>query len=70
MSYYTDYLNEIDNRKNEGLHPKPIEDAVLVQDIISHIRDTDSEHREACLNFLIYNTIPGQRVQRVKKPAS
>ncbi|MEH6477054.1 MAG: bifunctional aconitate hydratase 2/2-methylisocitrate dehydratase [Sneathiella sp.] len=59
MSYYTDYLNEIDNRKNEGLHPKPVEDGALVVDIISHIRDADSEHREACLNFLIYNTIPG-----------
>lgn len=59
MSYYTDYLNEIDNRKNEGLHPKPIEDGVLVQDIIAHIRDADSEHRDACLNFFIYNTIPG-----------
>jgi len=59
MSYYTDYLNEIDNRKNEGLHPKPVEDGALVVDIISHIRDAGSEHREACLNFLIYNTIPG-----------
>jgi len=59
MSYFTDYLNEIDNRKNEGLHPKPIEDGALVQDVISHIRDDGSEHREACLNFLIYNTIPG-----------
>ena len=59
MSYYTDYLNEIDNRKSQGLHPKPIEDGALVIELISNIRDDNSEHRDASLNFFIYNTLPG-----------
>ncbi|MBE7636163.1 bifunctional aconitate hydratase 2/2-methylisocitrate dehydratase [Sneathiella sp. P13V-1] len=59
MSYYTDYLNEIETRKTEGLHPKPIEDGALVAEIISNIQDANSEHREASLNFFIYNTLPG-----------
>ena len=59
MSYYTDYLNEIEDRKGQGLHPKPIEDGALVQDLISHIKDSSSEHRADCLNFFIYNTLPG-----------
>ncbi len=59
MSYYTDYLNEIDDRKGQGLHPKPIEDGALVQELISHIKDASSEHRADCLNFFIYNTLPG-----------
>ncbi|MCG8492143.1 MAG: bifunctional aconitate hydratase 2/2-methylisocitrate dehydratase, partial [Sneathiellales bacterium] len=59
MSYYTDYLQEIETRKGEGLHPKPIEDAALVEEIISQIKDTGNEHREASLNFFIYNTLPG-----------
>ncbi len=59
MSYYTNYLNEIEVRKHQGLHPKPIEDGVLVEDLISHIKDPNSEHRKDCLNFFIYNTLPG-----------
>ena len=59
MSYYTDYLNEIETRKTQGLHPKPIEDGALVAEIISNIQDNNSEHREASLNFFIYNTLPG-----------
>ncbi len=59
MSYYTDYLNEIENRKSQGLQPKPIEDGHLVEELISHIKDTSSEYRAGCLNFFIYNTLPG-----------
>jgi len=59
MSYYTDYLQEIETRKGEGLNPKPIEDAALVEEIISQIKDTGNAHREASLNFFIYNTLPG-----------
>ncbi|WP_350334404.1 bifunctional aconitate hydratase 2/2-methylisocitrate dehydratase [Coralliovum pocilloporae] len=59
MSLYTDYLNEIETRKAQGLNPKPIEEAALVREIISQIKDLDSEHRKASLDFLIYNTLPG-----------
>ena len=59
MSLYTDYLNEIETRKGDGLNPKPIDDGALVAEIISQIKDTGNEHREASLNFFIYNTLPG-----------
>lgn len=59
MSLYTDYLNEIDTRKAQGLHPKPIEDGALVSEIVSQIKDLKNEHREDSLKFFIYNTLPG-----------
>ena len=59
MSLYTDYLNEIETRKDQGLSPKPIDDGGLAKEIIGHIKDKGSAHREACLNFFIYNTLPG-----------
>ena len=59
MSTYSDYLTEIQSRKDEGLSPKPIETADLAKEVIGHIKDTDSPHRKDCLHFLIYNTLPG-----------
>ena len=59
MSLYTNYLSEIENRKKEGLKPKPIEDGTLLKEIISQIKDENNTHRTDSLNFLIYNTIPG-----------
>ncbi|SPF75797.1 Aconitate hydratase B [Aliiroseovarius pelagivivens] len=59
MSLYTDYLNEIETRKGEGLNPKPIDDGALVGELIEQIRDTGNAEREASLNFFIYNTLPG-----------
>ena len=59
MSLYTDYLSEIETRKGEGLSPKPIDDGALIAEIIEQIKDTGNEHREASLNFFIYNTLPG-----------
>jgi aconitate hydratase 2/2-methylisocitrate dehydratase len=59
MSLYTDYLAEIEARKGQGLHPKPIEDAALLAEVIANIKDTGSEHRTDSLQFFIYNTIPG-----------
>ena len=35
MSRYTEYLNEINERKTQGLHPKPIDDSALLNEIIS-----------------------------------
>ena len=59
MSLYTDYLAEIETRKGQGLHPKPIEDAVFVEALIGQITDLEHEHRADSLHFFIYNTLPG-----------
>ena len=70
MSYYSDYLKEIDVRKNElGLHPKPIDSAELLSEIIAQIKDTGNEQREASLNFFIYNILPGTTPAAVAKAA-
>jgi aconitate hydratase 2/2-methylisocitrate dehydratase len=59
MSFYTDYLEEIDNRKEQGLNPKPIEGAELTTQVIAQIKDVQNEYREDSLKFFIYNTLPG-----------
>ncbi len=59
MNTYKDYIKEIEDRKGQGLHPKPIDGAALLSDIISQIRDTNNQHREDSLNFFIYNVLPG-----------
>ena len=59
MSQYFEYLEEIEDRKKQGLHPKPIDDAELINEIIDQIKDDQNVHREESLNFLIYNTLPG-----------
>ena len=60
MSYYSDYLEEIEVRKKDlGLNPKPIDSAELLSEIIAQIKDTANAEREASLNFFIYNTLPG-----------
>ena len=59
MSIYKDYLKEIEDRKSQGLHPKPIDGADLLSKIIEQIKDVDNEYREDSLNFFIYNVLPG-----------
>ncbi|RED22183.1 aconitase [Flavobacterium cutihirudinis] len=59
MNTYKDYINEIEERKGQGLHPKPIDGAELLSEIISQIKDVDNEYREDSLKFFIYNTLPG-----------
>ncbi|MEO1254024.1 MAG: bifunctional aconitate hydratase 2/2-methylisocitrate dehydratase, partial [Bacteroidota bacterium] len=59
MSLYNDYLNEIEERKGKGLHPKPIDDAALLSEIIDQIKDTGNSDRKDSLHFFIYNTLPG-----------
>lgn len=59
MSAYESYLAEIEARKSEGLHPKPIDSAELLSEVIALIKDTASPHREEALKFFIYNTLPG-----------
>ena len=59
MSHYASYLEEIETRKAQGLHPKPIDSAELAAEIIAQIEDEGHEHRADSLNFFIYNTLPG-----------
>lgn len=59
MSLYTEYLDEIETRKAQGLHPKPIDGDALIREIIAQIKDAGNVHREDSLKFFIYNTIPG-----------
>ena len=56
---YTNYLAEIKERKNLGLNPKPIDEAELLSEIISQIKDINNVNRKDSLKFFIYNTIPG-----------
>ena len=56
---YKDYLKEIEERKEQGLNPKPIDGADLLSVIIAQIKDENNEYREDSLQFFIYNTIPG-----------
>ena len=59
MNLYLDYLNEIKERQEIGLQPKPIENSNLLDIIINNIKDDDSTHRKDSLNFFIYNVLPG-----------
>ena len=68
MSAYAEYLQEIETRKGQGLHPKPVEDAALAAELIAQIIDPGHEHRKDSLDFLIYNTLPGRRAPRARKP--
>ncbi len=59
MNTYKDYIKEIEERKEQGLHPKPIDGADLLSEIIAQIKDINNEYRQDSLQFFIYNTIPG-----------
>ncbi|MEM8895433.1 MAG: bifunctional aconitate hydratase 2/2-methylisocitrate dehydratase [Bacteroidota bacterium] len=59
MSLYKDYINEIEERKGQSLHAKPIDDGALLSEIIDQIKDAGNEFRDDSLQFFIYNTLPG-----------
>jgi aconitate hydratase 2/2-methylisocitrate dehydratase len=59
MNTYQEYLQEIEERKTQGLHPKPIDGAALLSEIITQIKDANNANREDSLKFFIYNTLPG-----------
>ena len=59
MRLYESYLEEIENRKSQGLQPKPIDDGALTKEIVAQIKDTGHEHRKDSLQYFIYNTLPG-----------
>ena len=59
MSAYENYLAEIEQRKEAGLNPQPIDGAELTAEIIAHLKDAGSPHRQDCLKFFTFNTLPG-----------
>ena len=59
MSKLNEYLTEINERKIQGLNPKPIDDSKLLKEIISHILNTKSKFHSKSINFFIYNVLPG-----------
>lgn len=59
MNIYNDYLQEIEERKGQGLNPKPIDGAELLSTIITQIKDSDNADRDESLKFFIYNVVPG-----------
>nr|WP_315184395.1 bifunctional aconitate hydratase 2/2-methylisocitrate dehydratase [uncultured Flavobacterium sp.] len=59
MNTYKDYIQEIEERKIQGLNPKPIDGAELLSEIIEQIKDLNNEYRGDSLNFFIYNVVPG-----------
>ncbi len=59
MNAYDSYLQEIEERKNAGLHPKPIDGAELLAEVIEIIKNPADPHRQDALQFFIYNTLPG-----------
>ena len=59
MTTYDDYIKEIEDRKANGLNPKPIDSAELVLELIDQIKDVNHPSRKDALHFFIYNTLPG-----------
>ncbi|MGH2623560.1 MAG: bifunctional aconitate hydratase 2/2-methylisocitrate dehydratase, partial [Sphingobacterium sp.] len=59
MSIYNDYVQEVVEREGQGLHPKPIDGAELLSEVIAQIKDKNNEHRAESLRLFIYNTLPG-----------
>ena len=59
MNLYSEYIKEIEERKGQGLHPKPIDSAELLGEIIAQIKEVSNPNRKECLHFFIYNTLPG-----------
>jgi len=56
---YKNYIKEIENRKAQGLHPKPIDETELTIEVINQIKELSNEFRKESLNHFIYNILPG-----------
>ncbi len=55
---YKEYLQQIEDRKGEGLDALPIDGAELLSEVIAQIKE-GNENKEQCLKFFIYGTLPG-----------
>tara|TARA_B100000767_G_scaffold154491_1_gene145322 strand:+ start:133 stop:2931 length:2799 start_codon:yes stop_codon:yes gene_type:complete len=67
MSLYSEYLEEIEQRKSLQLNPKPIDGAELLSEIILQIKDSNHEQRKDSIDFFIYNVLPGTTSAAVVK---
>ncbi len=67
MSLYKTYLNEIKNRKEQGLSPKPIDNGLLVKELIFQIKNEKNKLRDDSLKLLIYNILPGTTSAALEK---
>ncbi|MFL2938598.1 MAG: bifunctional aconitate hydratase 2/2-methylisocitrate dehydratase [Opitutales bacterium] len=67
MNTYAEYIIEIEERKAQGLSPKPIDGSELTAEIISQIKDPGNEHRMQSLDFFIFNILPGTTSAAVEK---
>jgi aconitate hydratase 2/2-methylisocitrate dehydratase len=67
MNTYADYITEIEERKAQGLSPKPIDGSELTAEIISQIKDPGNEYRMQSLDFFIFNILPGTTSAAVQK---
>ena len=59
MSIYKNYIQEISERKTQGLKAKPIDDDQLLAEVISQIKDVNHPDRKDSIRFFTYNTLPG-----------
>ena len=59
MDVYKEYLQEIEIRKKQGLKPKPIDDGILLSEIIKQIKDSNNTLRSKSIEFFKYNVLPG-----------
>ena len=59
MDLYEEYLDEIQKRKQKGLCAKPIDNGLLAREIISHVKSPNSKQHNQCVDFLIFNMLPG-----------
>ena len=59
MNTYLEYTKEIEERKAQGLNPKPIDEGELLSEIIKQIKDAGHAHRDDSIHQFIYNTLPG-----------
>ena len=45
MNLYKEYIKEIEERKGQDLHPKPIDSAELLSEIITQIKEINNVGR-------------------------
>ena len=65
---YKQYLQQIEERKDQELDPLPIDGAELLSEIIAQIKECN-ENKDQCLHFFIYNVLPGTTSAAVVKSA-
>ena len=59
MDLFEEYLTEIKLRKEQGLSAKPIDNGDLAREIITHVKSQNSKYHDKCVDFLIFNMLPG-----------